>query len=197
MSPAFDELVQRLKALPGLGIRSAERIALHLLVQKPEDVLPLQEAITKAAEKLHRCPICGNLAEGDCCSICADSNRDPHLLCVVENVPDLLAIERSSAYRGRYHVLHGKLSPLHDVGPEELNLGNFTARLEEEKIREIILAVSNDIEGEATCHYLTENLIPREVTVSRIGFGLPSGAGVVFADATTLKSALEARRPMS
>ncbi|MCH8474314.1 MAG: recombination mediator RecR [Opitutales bacterium] len=197
MSPAFDELVQRLKALPGLGIRSAERIALHLLVQKPDETPALQKALSVAAAKLHRCPICGNLAEGECCSICADPNRDSQTLCVVENVPDLLAFERSSAYRGRYHVLHGKLSPLHDVGPEELNLDNFATRLREENIREIILAVSNDIEGEATCHYLTENLIPPEITVSRIGFGLPSGAGVVFADATTLRSALEARRPMS
>ena len=196
MSPAFEELVQQLKRLPGLGYRSAERIALHLLLQKPESLASLQSALREAGSRIHRCQRCGNMAEEELCEICQNEERDPTIWCVVENVPDLLAVERSSAFRGRYHVLHGKLSPLHDVGPGELNVGSFTKRLQEEGVEEIILALSNDVEGEATCHYLREKLIPPGVKVTRIGFGLPSGGGVLFADATTLRSALDARRPL-
>jgi recombination protein RecR len=198
VTPAFEQLQKHLKQLPGLGYRSAERIALHLLVEKPERLPALVEALRAAAGAVRRCVRCGNLAEGELCQVCADTRRDTAVVCVVEHVPDLVALERSAAHRGTYHVLHGRLSPITGVGPEALNLATLLARLRAGEVREMILALSNDIEGEATCHYLTAQIPPeREVKVSRIGFGLPSGGGVLHADAVTLKSALEGRRAYS
>ena len=198
MTPAFEKLQKHLKQLPGLGFRSAERIALHLLVEKPDRLPALVDALEEAARAVRRCERCGNLAEGELCEICADPKRNASVVCVVEHVPDLVAIERSSAFRGTYHVLHGKLSPIHGVGPDELNLASLQRRLGEEPIAELILALSNDVEGEATCHYVTQHLpADRSVRVSRIGFGLPSGGGVLYADSVTLKSALEGRRAYS
>ncbi len=195
MTPAFEKLQKHLKQLPGLGFRSSERIALHLLVEKPARLPELVRALEEAAGSVRRCTRCGNLAEGELCAICGDEKRDGAQLCVVEHVPDLVAIERSSAFRGRYHVLHGKLSPIHGVGPGDLNLDSLLARIAGGEVTELILALPNDVEGEATCHYIMEHL-PQGCAVSatRIGFGLPSGGGVLYADAVTLRSALEARR---
>ncbi len=198
MTPAFEKLQKHLKQLPGLGYRSSERIALHLLVEKPAELAVLVTALEEAARAVRRCVRCGNLAETDHCAVCVDERRDRSVVCVVEHVPDLVAIERSGAYRGSYHVLHGKLSPIHGVGPDELNLTSLRARVESGEVVELILALSNDVEGEATCHYLTEHLptmaAERSLNVTRIGFGLPSGGGVLYADSVTLKNALEARR---
>ncbi len=198
MTPAFEKLQKHLKQLPGLGYRSSERIALHLLVEKPARLPALVEALQQAAQAVGRCPRCGNLAEGGLCAICSDSRRDAAVVCVVEHVPDLVAVERSGAFRGVYHVLHGKLSPINGVGPDDLNLKSLLARVESGEARELILALSNDVEGEATCHYLTQHLSPgNPVKITRIGFGLPSGGGVLYADSVTLKSALEGRRDYS
>ena len=199
MSPSLERLQQLLKQLPGLGFRSAERVALHLLVEKPERLPALVDALQQAARNVRRCERCGNLAEGPQCTICADPKRDQAVICLVENVPDLVALERSGAYRGTYHVLHGKLSPIQGVGPEQLNFASLRARLADGAVREIILALSNDVEGEATCHYLTAEVLPPSggPSVTRIGFGLPSGGGVLYADPVTLKSALDARRTYS
>ncbi len=195
MTPAYEQLLQQLKRLPGLGYRSAERIALELLVEKPESMPELIGALEQAAKQVRRCEICGNISEGPVCSICADPRRQSGSVCVVEHVPDLVAMERSAAWAGRYHVLHGKLSPIHGVGPGDLNLESLARRLDEEGLEEIVLALSNDIEGQATCHYIQEEIVgKRPVRVTRIGFGLPSGGGVTFADSLTLKSALEGRR---
>lgn len=195
MTPAFERLQQHLKQLPGLGFRSSERIALHLLVEKPARLPELVRALEEAARSVRRCARCGNLAEGEACGVCADERRDNGVVCVVEHVPDLVAIERSGAFRGRYHVLHGKLSPMHGVRPEDLNLQSLHARIASGEVQELILALPNDVEGEATCHYITEHL-PAEpvVRTTRIGFGLPSGGGVLYADAVTLRSALEGRK---
>lgn len=195
MTPAFEKLQKHLKQLPGLGYRSSERIALHLLVEKPARLPELVRALEEAATAVRRCGRCGNLAEAELCAICADEKRDRSVVCVVEHVPDLVAVERSSAFRGTYHVLHGKLSPIHGVGPEDLNFEALRQRIMAGEVAELILALPNDVEGEATCHYLTEHLPPgAAVKVTRIGFGLPSGGGVLYADAVTLKSALEGRR---
>ena len=192
---AFEELQKRLKQLPGLGFRSSERIALHLLVEKPDRLQPLVESLQAAARAVRRCSRCGNLAEAEECPICADSRRLPGVVCVVEEVPDLMAIERSGAFRGRYHVLHGKLSPINRVEPADLNVEALFERIRAGEIEELILALSNDVEGEATCHYLTGHLpAGSNVKVTRIGFGIPSGGGVVYADSVTLRSALDARR---
>jgi recombination protein RecR len=195
---AFEQLQQQLKQLPGLGYRSAERLALHLLVEKPESLLALMAALQAAANSVRRCTRCGNLAEGELCAICADPKRDAGVVCVVEHVPDLVALERAGTYHGVYHVLHGKLSPMHGVGPEHLNLASLLARVAGGGVRELILALANDVEGEATCHYVTQHLPAGSgVKVSRIGFGLPSGGGVLYADPVTLKSALDGRRDYS
>lgn len=197
MTPSLEHLQKLLKQLPGVGYRSAERIALHLLVEKPARLPELVSALETAAKNVRRCTICGNLSEQEHCPICADERRRTGQVCVVEYVTDLAAIERSGAYRGRYHVLHGKLSPIRGVAPEDLNLGGLLERITAGEITELILALSNDVEGEATCHYLTERLPRSGLKVSRIGFGLPSGSGVLYADAVTLKSALEGRRDYS
>jgi recombination protein RecR len=197
VTPALEQLQKLLKQLPGIGYRSAERIALHLLVEKPGRLPELVSALETAAKKVRRCAICGNLSEEELCPICADDKRRSGQVCVVEYVPDLAAIERSGAYRGRYHVLHGKLSPIRGVAPEDLNFAPLLRRIETGEVTELILALSNDVEGEATCHYLTERLPPSGVKITRIGFGLPSGSGVLYADAVTLKSAMEGRRDYS
>lgn len=197
MTPAFEELQRLLKGLPGIGYRSAERIALNLLVEKPTRLPELIRALEQAAKSVRRCERCGNLAEQELCAICGDERRSATQVCVVETVSDLVAVERSGAYRGQYHVLHGKLSPIRGVDPEDLNLSTLLARLRAGGVEELILALSNDVEGEATCHYLTEQAAGAKVKITRIGFGLPSGGGVVYADAVTLKNAMEARREYS
>ncbi|MEY4941396.1 MAG: hypothetical protein RIQ93_3131 [Verrucomicrobiota bacterium] len=198
MTPAFERLQKHLKQLPGVGFRSAERIALHLLVEKPARLPALVLALQEAAQTVRRCSRCGNLSEGELCAICADERRDRSVVCVVEHVPDLVALERSGAYRGTYHVLHGKLSPIQGVAPEDLNLATLLARIDAGEVNELILALPNDVEGEATCHFLTEQMTKgKALKVTRIGFGLPSGGGVLYADSFTLKSALEGRRAYS
>ena len=155
----------------------------------------LVETMQKAQQTICRCKVCGNIAEGEQCTICLDGSRNAQTICVVEHVPDLIAIERSGAWKGRYHVLHGKLSPIHGVGPEDLNLQSLQERIETTDIKEFVLALSNDIEGQATCHYIQEEIVgQRPIKVTRIGFGLPSGGGVTYADAVTLRSALDGRR---
>ncbi|MDQ8193034.1 recombination mediator RecR [Coraliomargarita sp. SDUM461004] len=195
MTPAYDSLLQQLKRLPGLGYRSAERVAMHLLVEQPDAMADLLQAMRGARDAVRRCQNCGNMAESELCAICDDANRDVGTICVVEHVPDLIAIERSSAWKSQYHVLHGKLSPIHGVGPEQLNFQSLQHRIQSGEINELVLALSNDIEGQATCHYIQEELVQeRLIKVSRIGFGLPSGGGVTYADSVTLRSALEGRR---
>lgn len=198
MTTAFERLQQALRKLPGIGYRSSERIALHLLLGKPDQLESLVSALGDASHSIRRCSRCGNLSEDSLCSVCADPRRDQRSVCVVENVPDLVAIERSGSWRSVYHVLHGKLSPLHGVGPDDLNIASLLARIESGEIDELVLALSNDVEGEATCHYIQEHLPGgRNVRVTRIGFGIPSGGGVLYADSVTLKSALEGRRAFS
>lgn len=196
MTPAFEAVHKLIKQLPGLGYRSAERIALSLLVEKKAQLGPLIEALEAAAEKIRPCERCGNISETPYCPICEDPKRLGHLLLVVERVPDVLAIESSGAFKGRYHVLGGKLSPLHNIHPEQLNIAKLEERLHEGLVTEVILALPNDIEGEATCHYLQEHLLSRfpSLVISRIGFGLPTGSSLNYTDSPTLKSAIDARR---
>jgi len=195
VTPAFEQLLDALKQLPGLGFRSAERIALHLLIEHPEAGEELKACIDRASNSVQRCPICGNLSESGECAICLDEKRDVTRICVVEHVSDLFAFERSGAWTGGYHVLHGKLSPIHGIGPEQLNMKALKNRIESGSVKELVLALSNDIEGQATCHYIQEEIVaPLEVEITRIGFGLPSGGGVTFADSVTLRSALDSRR---
>ncbi|MAK28664.1 MAG: recombination mediator RecR [Verrucomicrobiota bacterium] len=197
MTPVFEQLVQALKALPGLGYRSAEKIALHILVEKPQKTASLVDLLTSASEKLGACSTCGNLTEEKQCKICLSNERNDESLCVVEGVTDLHAMEQAGVFRGKYHVLHGKLSPIRGIGPEQLNLQTLRSRIDEGSVEEVILALGNDMEGEATCYYIMQEILEgRSLRVSRIGFGLPSGGGLTYADETTLRSAMEGRQTM-
>jgi recombination protein RecR len=195
MATAFENLQSALRKLPGVGYRSSERIALHLLLGKPEQLRQLTLALEEASRSIKRCTRCGNMSEAELCSVCADPRRDHRSVCVVENVPDLVAIERSGSWRSGYHVLHGKLSPHQDIGPDDLNIASLLSRAGSGEIDELVLALPNDVEGEATCHYIQEHLpASHPIKVTRIGFGIPSGGGVLYADSVTLKSALDGRR---
>jgi recombination protein RecR len=197
LTPVFEQLVQALKALPGLGYRSAEKIALHILVEKPQKTASLVDLLTSASEKLGACSTCGNLTEEKQCKICLSNERNDESLCVVEGVTDLHAMEQAGVFRGKYHVLHGKLSPIRGIGPEQLNLQTLRSRIDEGSVEEVILALGNDMEGEATCYYIMQEIFEgRSLRVSRIGFGLPSGGGLTYADETTLRSAMEGRQTM-
>ena len=197
LNEPYERLVQSLKVLPGLGYRSAEKIALHLLVEKPAHAGELMERLKFAQEKLGACSICGNLSETEKCRICASDEREANRICVVEGVTDLFAMEKAGIYHGKYHILMGKLSPVKGIGAEQLNLGNLEKRLADGEVEEVILALSNDLEGEATCHYIRSEVIKdSSIRVTRIGFGLPSGGGITYADEQTLYNALQSRKDL-
>lgn len=191
------QLVAALGRLPGIGPRSAERLALHLVQTEPGQVRQLAEALLAARERITHCERCGALTETQPCAVCADERRDPALLCVVERPLDILSLEKSGTFRGRYHSLGGKLSPLNGVGPEDLRIAELERRVPAESVREVILALSSDVEGDATGHYLAKRLAAFGVRVSRIAQGLPAGSGLEFADELTLSRALEGRRELS
>lgn len=186
-------LIAELKRLPGIGSRSAERIALWM-VQSP-DAHPesLGNAIEAVRNTVHPCGLCGFFTESDPCRICSDPARDPHLLCVVEQPTDILPLERSGAFHGMYHTLGGKISPLDHVGPENLRIPQLLARIREHSPTEVILALSADVEGEATGHYLADVLGEFPLRISRLAQGLPVGSGLEYADELTLSRALSGR----
>jgi recombination protein RecR len=197
LTPQYQALVQTLKRLPGLGYRSAEKVALYLLVENTKSAIELVDRLNQAKSVLGPCQNCGNLAEDELCSLCSSEERDASQLCIVEGVTDLFAMERAGIFKGLYHVLHGKLAPIRGIGPENLNLNRLRDRIQTGVVTEIILALGNDMEGEATCHYLNQEVFNElELKVSRIGFGLPSGGGLTYADEITLKSALEGRKQL-
>ncbi len=191
------QLVAALGRLPGIGPRSAERLALHLVQTDTGFVRQLADALVVARERVANCERCGALTESQPCPICADDRRDGTLLCVVERPLDILSLEKSGTFRGRYHSLGGKLSPLNGVGPEDLKLAELERRVPAEGVKEVILALSSDVEGDATCHYLGKRLTAFGVRISRIAQGLPAGSGLEFADELTLSRALEGRRELS
>ena len=190
-------LTAALGKLPGIGPRSAERIALHLVQGDVPAVRLLAETILTARERIRLCSICGALTEVEPCAICSDSRRDASLVCVVERPTDILSVEKANSFRGKYHVLGGKLSPLNGVGPEDLRISQLEARFTSEPIREVVLALPTDVEGDATSYYLAKQFAARGVKVTRIAHGLPAGSGLDFADELTLTRALEGRREMS
>jgi recombination protein RecR len=187
-------LVSALSRLPGIGPRSAERIALHLAQAETDSVRQLAQAILTARERIQTCQICGALSEIQPCPICADPRRDSSLLCLVENPVDIISIEKSGTFRGKYHVLGGKISPLNGVEPQDLRIAELETRLGKEAIKEIIIALGTDVEGDATSFYLARRLTAKGVTTTRIAHGLPAGSGLEFADELTLSHALEGRR---
>jgi recombination protein RecR len=189
-------LIAALSKLPGIGPRSAERIALHLVQAEPGGVKQLAATIQAAREKVRFCSVCGALTESDTCDICGDSRRDASLLCVIERPVDIFTLEKSGAFRGRYHVLGGKISPLNGVEPEDLRISELEARLGKEPVTELVLALGTDVEGDATGFYLAKRLARPGLKISRIAHGLPAGTGLDFADELTLSRALEGRREM-
>lgn len=193
--PPVRNLVAELKRLPGIGPRSAERMAVWLLQHKKAEPIALAEALVEAHRRIVACPVCGFFATEETCEICADTKRDDTVLCVVEQATDVLPLERSGAFKGRYHCLGGKLSPLDRISPEDLNIPALMRRLEMiEGEVEIILALGADVEGEATSNYLADMLRGKRAKVTRIAQGLPAGGGLEHADELTLIRALQGRR---
>lgn len=190
----ISELVAQLRRMPGIGPRSAERIALWMNQSRDARSLDIAHAIHAAAEGIRPCERCAFFSTGPLCEICADSSRDPGLLCVVEQPTDILPLERTGVFRGRYHALGGRIAPLDHIGPEQLRIEQLLARIDSEKPHEIILALGADVEGEATANYLAGILRGRPVTVTRIAQGLPAGGGLESADELTLTRALSGRR---
>ena len=190
-------LTAALSKLPGIGPRSAERIALHIVQADSAVVKQLADTMLQARERIRFCATCGALTEKFPCSICDDHRRDSSLVCLVERAVDILSIEKSGTYRGKYHVLGGKISPLDGVEPEDLNIGALEKRLTQEPIKELIIALGTDVEGDATSHYLAKRLMRKGLKISRIAYGLPAGSGLEFADELTLSRALEGRREMN
>ena len=187
-------LISALGKLPGIGPRSAERIALHLVQADSEAVRQLAHSILTARDRIAQCTICGALTERQPCSICGDLQRDAALVCVVEQPVDILSIEKSGAYRGKYHVLGGKISPLNGIDPEDLRIASLEDRFKNGAIKEVVLALGTDVEGDATSYYLAKRLSANGVKVTRIAHGLPAGSGLEFADELTLSRALGGRR---
>ena len=193
LPPLINDLLGALARLPGIGPRSAERLALHLVQSDAGSVRQLADAIVAARERIKLCSNCGALTEEIPCDLCTDPRRDASLVCVVERPVDILSIEKAGTFRGRFHVLGGKISPLNGIDPEDLRIAELESRLSREPIKEVILALGTDVEGDATSSYLAKRLAQRGVRVTRIAHGLPAGTGLEYADELTLSRALEAR----
>jgi recombination protein RecR len=194
---AVQDLIDELGRLPGIGPKSAQRIAFYVLGSDAADVNRLAQTLLTVKEKVRFCDVCGNVAEGERCRICLDTRRTDDILCVVEEPKDVMAIERTREFRGRYHVLGGAIDPMSGVGPDDLRIRELLARLGQETIAEVIIATDPNIEGEATATYLTRLLAPLGVTVSRLASGLPVGGDLEYADEVTLGRAFEGRRVVS
>ena len=193
---AITNLIAALGKLPGIGPRSAERLALFLVQSESSAVRDLANTLVQAREKVKLCSICGALTEHDPCAVCSDARRDGSIVCIVERPTDILSIEKMAGFRGKYHVLGGKISPLNGVEPEDLRIAELEQRMNREPIKELILALSTDVEGDATSFYLAKRWKDKGIKVSRIAYGLPAGSGLEFADEITLSRALEGRRAM-
>ena len=193
----IDELTSELARLPGIGRKTALRLTYHLLRQPPEQSRRLAEALVSLTERVRQCERCHNLTETPICAICADPRRDAAMVCVVEEAADIASIERAGEFRGLYHVLGGRLSPLDGIGPEDLAIGGLLERIEPEGVHEVILATNPSMEGEATALYVQRQLASRPVRVTRIARGLPVGGDLEYADGVTIAQALSARRDMA
>ncbi|MBL6958339.1 MAG: recombination protein RecR [Rhodospirillales bacterium] len=194
--PTIEQLIQRLAKLPGLGPRSARRAALFLIKRKESLLQPLARALNDAAEAIKTCSTCGNLGTQDPCAICTDPKRDPSVICVVEDVADLWALERTVSFKGCYHVLGGTLSALDGVGPEDLNIPDLISRAKDAAVKEVVLATNATVDGQTTAHYIADRLSGSGVTVSGLAHGVPVGGELDYLDDGTLSAALKDRRPV-
>ena len=193
---ALDNLIDRFAALPGVGRKSAQRLAFHILSLPDEEAIAFADAIIEAKRAIHRCPICQNLTDEEQCAICSSPKRDQSTICVVAQPRDVLSFERSREYQGVYHVLHGVLSPMRHIGPVDIRIQELVKRVADGGISEVIMATNPDTEGEATAMYLSRLLKPFEVKVSRLAYGIPVGSNLEFADEATLLRALNGRVEM-
>ena len=191
---ALERLTEEFAKLPGVGGKTAQRLAFHVLSLSDEDAAAFAEAILQAKRTVHTCPICQNLTDAEQCAICADERRDHSVICVVAEPRDVIAMERAREFNGVYHVLHGVISPLNHVGPDDIRIRELLTRVADGSVREVIMATNPDTEGEATAMYLSRLLRPMEVKVTRLAYGIPVGSQLEFADEVTLLRALEGRR---
>lgn len=194
---AVQELIDELGRLPGIGPKGAQRIAFYILDQDKADVEALAAALVKVKERVHFCEVCGNITESTKCAICSDPRRLDSVICVVEESKDIVAIERTREYRGKYHVLGGSINPIQGVGPEDLRIRELLQRLGDTNVAEVILAMDPNVEGEATAAYLVRMLTPLGITISRLASGLPMGGDLEYADEATLARAFEGRHMIS
>ena len=190
------ELIKELSKLPGIGGKSAQRLAFHILALVDREAMDLEEAISEAKKNMKYCSVCGNLTDVDPCAYCSDESRDPSVICVVETPRDVSAVERIREFHGMYHVLHGAISPMDGIGPEDINLKSLILRLQDERVKEVILATNPNIEGEATAMYISRLIKPAGIKVSRIAHGIPVGGDLEYADEVTLAKALEGRKEL-
>lgn len=189
----IQRLVDEFRRLPGIGPKSAQRLVFHLLKRPDDDARALADALISLKENLQLCSECNNISDVDPCRICRDPGRDQHTICVVEEPFNVLSIEKSGSYRGRYHILHGVISPINGVGPEELKIRNLLTRLQDGRVEEVVVATNPTAEGEATALYLSKLIKPLGVKISRIGLGIPVGSDIEYADSPTLSRALASR----
>jgi len=190
------QLITELSKLPGIGGKSAQRLAFHILALEDREAMALAEAISDAKKNMKYCSVCGNLTDVDPCAYCSDESRDPSVICVVESPRDVSAVERIREFHGMYHVLHGAISPMDGIGPEDINLKSLIQRLQDERVKEVILATNPNIEGEATAMYISRLIKPAGIKVSRIAHGIPVGGDLEYADEVTLAKALEGRKEL-
>lgn len=193
---SLDQLITRLNKLPGIGKKTAQRLAFHIISLDDADAYRLAQAITDAKLNIHFCPVCGNFTESEVCDVCSNVKRNSETICVVESARDIMFMERIHEFRGRYHVLGGVLSPMDGIGPDQLRIKELIKRIEDENVKEIILATNPDVEGEATASYLAKLIKPLDVRVSRIAHGIPIGGNLEYVDDVTLAKSIENRREM-
>lgn len=192
----LNKLINELSRLPGIGGKTAQRLAFHILSMEDGEAFALADAIKTAKASMRYCSVCGNLTDTDPCMICSDESRDISTICVVENSKDVLAMEKIREYKGYYHVLHGAISPMDGIGPEDINLKSLLERLRDERIKEVIIATNPNIEGEATAMYIARLIKPSGIKVSRIAHGIPVGGDLEYADEVTLLKAVEGRHEL-
>lgn len=193
---SLENLIDKFASLPGIGRKSAQRLAFHVLALSDDEAVAFAQAITDAKRSVHRCSVCQNLTEDEVCSICSSDRRDKSLVCVVSEPRDVLSIERGREYNGTYHVLHGVLSPMKHVGPEDIRIKELLLRVADDDVKEVIMATNPDTEGETTAVYISRLLKPFDIKVSRLAYGIPVGSNLEFADDATLNRAIEGRTEM-
>ncbi len=193
---SFEKLIDKFASLPGVGRKSAQRLAFHVLSLPEGEAEDFAQVLLEARQNVHRCPVCQNLTDGELCGVCGDARRDRSMVCVVAEPRDVASLERSREYNGLYHVLHGVLSPVRRIGPDDLKIRELLARVAEGEIGEVIMATNPDTEGDATALYIARLLKPFDVKVTRLAYGIPVGSNLEFADEATLMRALEGRRNM-